>query len=148
MPVALGGVEDSVSPLGPPHTEDAMYSCLEMNTAAISAVVHLSEYGTRVLKLNGITITGRIAGKYVVGARKGANGADAIFAFDPDLELHRDIGELFGVVVAGGGHVDWGGTELRTRLYGRSLEFGPDPDRTASQSFLKELFSDWKIYTE
>ena len=48
-PVALGGGEDAVSPLGPPQTEDAMYSCLEMNTAAISAVVHLSEYGTRVL---------------------------------------------------------------------------------------------------
>lgn len=46
-----------------------MSSCLEMNAAAISAVVHLSEYGTRVLMLNGIAITGRIAGKYVVGAR-------------------------------------------------------------------------------
>jgi hypothetical protein len=125
-----------------------MYWCPEMNTAVISAVVHLSEYGTRVLMLNGLATTERIAGKYVVGTRKGDNGADSIFAFDPDLELHRDIGELFGIAVAGGGHVDWDGTQLRIRLHGRSLEFGPDPDRTASKSFLKELFPAWQIYTE
>jgi hypothetical protein len=121
---------------------------LEMNTAAISAVVRLWEHGSRRFILNGIATTGRIAGKYVIGTRNGDHGAESIFAFDPDLELHRDIGELLGIAVAGGGHVDWDGAQFRIRLHGRSLEFGPDPDRTASKAFLRELFPDWQIYTD
>lgn|GEM_PF-6307802 len=146
QPVAPGAIGDR--PLVPPYTEDAIFLCPEMNTAAISAVVHLSEHGTRVLMLNGLATIGYIFGKYVVGTRKGGNGADSIFAFDPDSELHRDIGELFDIAVAGGGHVDWDGSELRMRLHGRSLEFGPDPDRTATRLFLQELFPDWQISAE
>ncbi len=67
-------------------------------------------------------------GKYLVG-RPAADPRSLLFVFDESAAFHRDIVIRYQMLPDGGGWLVFQPKERRLHLFGRSQEFGREPDR-------------------